>query len=68
MKRPPLGSYEEARIFQLSTFQRLSPTQKLQWLSEMMAFVDAANPAVRQRRFGRLFVPHAPRKRPHGVG
>ena len=52
MKRHPIGSYEEARTFQLNAFNRLSPAQKLQWRSEMMVFVDAANPAVRQRRFG----------------
>jgi hypothetical protein len=52
MKRPPVGSYEEARLFSLKAFSRLSATQKLRWLSDMTAFINAANPDVRLRRLG----------------
>ena len=52
MKQLPVGSYEEARLFALKAFQRLTPTQKLQWLSDMTAFINEANPNVRLRRLG----------------
>ena len=52
MKRPPIGSYEEARLFALERFSRLSSTQKLQWLEQMTAFIDEVNPDVRRRRLG----------------
>ena len=54
MKRTPLGSYEEARQASFRLFNRLTPTQKLQWLSQMAAFIDQANPQARLRRFGLL--------------
>lgn len=57
-KRPPIGSYEETRLFSLECFNRLSPTQKLQWLDEMAAFIDEANPEVRLRRLGLLSAGH----------
>jgi len=52
MKQLPVGSYEEARLFALKRFSRLSPALKLQWLADMAAFIDEANPQVRHRRFG----------------
>ena len=52
MKLPPVGSYEEARLFALKAFRRLSPIRKLQWLADTTAFIDAVNPKVRRRRFG----------------
>jgi len=52
MKRLLVGSYEEARVFARKSFDRLTPTQKLEWLSQMAAFLDAANPTLRARRFG----------------
>ena len=39
MKQPPVGSYEEARLFALRRFSRLSSTQKIVWLSKMDAFI-----------------------------
>ncbi len=51
-QRPPVGSFEEARRSMLRNFRRLSAEQKLRWLSDMIAFVDAANPDVRWRRLG----------------
>ena len=45
-----VGSYEEARLFALKAFQRLTPAQKLRWLSDMTAFINEANPNVRLRR------------------
>ncbi len=54
MKRAPLGSYEEARRFSLLAFSHLTPAQKLQWLAQMAAFIDQANPQARLRRFGLL--------------
>ncbi len=52
MKRYPIGSFEETRRFTLRNFSRLSPEQKLRWLSDMVAFIDEANPEVRLRRLG----------------
>lgn len=52
MKRYPLGSYEEARQFLFKRFRRLTPDQKLDWLSAMLAFVDEVNPGARWRRLG----------------
>ena len=52
MKQPPIGSYQEARLFALKAFRRLSPTQKLRWLADITAFIDEANPDVRLRRLG----------------
>ena len=54
MKRAPIGSYEEAQQFSRRMFSRLTPTRKLQWLSQMAAFIDQANPETRLRRFGLL--------------
>jgi hypothetical protein len=54
MKRYPVGSFEETRQFTLRNFSRLAPEQKLRWLSEMVAFIDEANPEVRLRRLGLL--------------
>ena len=39
MKQHPVGSYEEARLFALRRFSRLSSTQKIVWLSKMDAFI-----------------------------
>lgn len=52
MRRHPIGSYEEARLFALKTFRRLSTAQKLRWLFDITAFIDAANPDIRRRRLG----------------
>ena len=52
MKRYPIGSYEEARQFMFKQFRRLTPDQKLNWLSSMVAFVDDVNPGARWRRLG----------------
>jgi len=52
MKRYPVGSYEEARQFMFKQFHRLTPDQKLDWLSSMVAFVDDVNPGARWRRLG----------------
>ena len=52
MKRPMVGSYEEARLFALRAFSRLTTTQKLRWLADMAAFIEAANPETRRRRLG----------------
>ena len=57
MKRYPIGSYEETRQFMFKQFRRLTPDQKLDWLSAMNAFVDEVNPGARWRRLG-LPVPH----------
>jgi len=54
MKHHPVGSYEETRVMMLKNFQHASATQKLRWLSDMVAFVDKANPQVRLRRLGLL--------------
>ena len=50
MKQPPIGSYEEARTFAEGRFRRLSATQKLRWLAQMTAFINAANPQMRMQR------------------
>jgi len=52
MKRYPLGSYEESRQFLFKQFSRLTPDQKLDWLSAMIAFVDDVNPGAPWRRLG----------------
>lgn len=52
MKRYPIGSYEETRQFMFKQFSRLTPDQKLDWLSAMLAFVDKVNPGGRWRRLG----------------
>ncbi len=52
MKRYPIGSYEETRQFMFRRFNRLTPDQKLDWLSSMIAFVDEVNPGARWRRLG----------------
>ena len=52
MKRPPIGSYEEARLFALERFSKLSPAKKLEWLAQTTAFIDEVNPDVRRRRLG----------------
>ena len=52
MKRYPMGSYEETRQFMFKQFSRLTPDQKLDWLSAMMAFVEEVNPGARWRRLG----------------
>ena len=62
MKRYPLGSYEESRQFMFRQFRRLTPDQKLDWLSGMIAFVDEVNPGARWRRLG-LPVPRRLMKR-----
>ncbi len=49
MKRLVIGSYEEARQFALKRFSRLSPEQKLQWVSQMAAFVEEGRSQVRWR-------------------
>ena len=53
MSAERVGSYAEAREFSLKQFSRLSPTKKLQWLAAMAAFLDRANPTLRNKRFGR---------------
>ena len=40
MKPLVIGSYNEARRFALKRFSRLPPEQKLQWLSDMKAFIQ----------------------------
>ena len=52
MKRYPIGSYEETRQFMFKQFSRLTPDQKLDWLSATIAFVDEVNPRARWRRLG----------------
>ena len=52
MKRYPVGSYEETRQFMFKQFSRLTPDQKLDWLSAMIAFVDEVNPDPRWKRLG----------------
>jgi hypothetical protein len=52
MKRYAVGSYEETRQFMFRQFSRLTPDQKLDWLSAMNAFVDEANPDRRWKRLG----------------
>ena len=52
MSRRVIGSFEETRRMSLKNFSRLSAAQKLRWLSDMIRFVDEANPAVRRRRLG----------------
>ena len=61
MKRYPIGSYEETRQFMFKRFSRLTPDQKLDWLSGMMAFIEEVNPGARWRRLG--FTPVRHRKR-----
>ena len=39
MTQSPVGSYEEARLFALRRFSRLSSTKKILWLSKMDAFI-----------------------------
>jgi hypothetical protein len=62
MKRYPVGSYEETRQSLFKRFVRLSPDQKLDWLSSAVAFIDSVNPGARWRRVG-LPVPHRFMKR-----
>lgn len=50
MKRYPVGSYEETRQFLFKQFSRLTPDQKLDWLSGMTAFVHGVSPARRRKR------------------
>ncbi len=65
MKRYPIGSFEETRQFMFKQFSRLTPDQKLDCLSAMIAFVDEVNPGAPWRRLG-LLVPHRiPRRRKH---
>ena len=52
MKRYPIGSYEETRQFMFKQFGRLTPDQKLDWLSSMLAFIDEVNPGARWQRLG----------------
>lgn len=52
MKRYPIGSYEETRQFMFRQFSRLTPDQKLDWLSSMVAFFDKVNPGLRWKRLG----------------
>ena len=49
MQRLLIGSYEEARLFALKQFSRLSPAQKLQWLSQMATFVKEGRSNLRSR-------------------
>ena len=56
MKRASVGSYEEARLCALRRFSRLTPTQKMQWLSGMQAFIKegrASLPVPRPRKLRR---------------
>ncbi len=50
MKRYPVGSYEETRQFMFRQFSRLTPDQKLDWLSATTAFINEVNPSRRARR------------------
>ena len=52
MKHYPIGSYEETRQFMFKQFGRLTPDQKLDWLSTMLAFIEEVNPGARWRRLG----------------
>ncbi len=52
MRRYPIGSYEETRQFMFRQFSRLTPDQKLDWLSAMVAFVDEVHPGLRLKRLG----------------
>lgn len=63
MKRYPVGSYEETRQFMFKRFARLTPDQKLDWLSGMIAFVEEVNPGVRWRRLGLPVPRHITRRR-----
>jgi hypothetical protein len=48
------GSFEVARIANLVAFARLTPEQKLQWLADMLEFVEVARRArVRREGLGR---------------
>ena len=58
MKRYPVGSYEETRQLMFRQFSRLTPDQKLDWLSATVAFVDEVNPGLRWKRL-ELRVPRA---------
>ena len=50
MSRSPIGSYyKEARLFALKRFSRLSPEQKLRWLSDMAVFVRQGRAKLRLR-------------------
>lgn len=62
MRRYAIGSYEETRQFMFRQFSRLTPDQKLDWLSAMLAFVDKVNPIARWQRLG-LTPPKRHRKR-----
>ncbi|MBI3010482.1 MAG: hypothetical protein HYY57_05835 [Candidatus Omnitrophica bacterium] len=53
MKRPLLGSYEEARLFALRRFNRLSATQKVIWLSKMNAFIQEGRASLRSTKPGK---------------
>ena len=50
MKQLPVGSYEEARLFALRRFSRLSATQKIIWLSKMNAFIQEGRANLRLPR------------------
>jgi hypothetical protein len=48
------GSFEGARIANLLAFARLTPEQKLQWLADMLEFIEVARRAGGgQESFGR---------------
>ena len=63
MTRYPIGSYEETRQFMFKQFRRLTPDQKMDWLSSMMAFMDEVNPGARWRRLGLPLPPGIARRR-----
>ena len=63
MKRYPIGSYQETRQWMFRQFRRLTPDQKLDWLSAMIAFVDEVNPGARWRRLGLSVPSRIPRRR-----
>ena len=52
MRRYPVGSYEETRQFMFRQFSRLTPNQKLDWLSAMIAFVARVNSGLRRNHLG----------------
>lgn len=47
MKRLPVGSYEEAQLFALRKFSRLSSTEKMVWLSKMNGFIKEGRANLR---------------------
>ena len=63
MKRYPVGSYEETRQFIFRQFSRLTPDQKLDWLSAAVTFLEEVNPGLPWKRLGLPVPRHIARRR-----